>query len=112
MKIRRMGDMVLGVELEGNPKKPEPEHFRVMFPGGEVDLARLDDGSYWVHLRVNRPDDGWDPDRVFAKITDARLDILDKHAADCDPGDFANPKLYHVALHVKKEAQPCPNPKP
>lgn len=103
LKIEQMGEVVQGVRLFGNPQKPEPEHFRVCFPGGDVDLVRLDDGSYWIHLRVNRPDDGDDPDREFAKITDARLDVHGKHVAETKVGDFKHPGLYHVALKVKSE---------
>jgi hypothetical protein len=81
LKLRSMGDHVIGVELEGNPKKPEPEHFRVMFPGGDVDIVRTTDNDYWVHLRVDRPQDGDDPERTdWGRIVDARVDSLKQHA--------------------------------
>jgi len=82
LKLREMGDNVLGVELEGNPKKPEPVHFRVMFPGGDVDIARTTDNDYWVHLRVDRPEDGCDPERqAWGRLADARVDSLKQHAS-------------------------------
>ena len=40
LKIKKMGDAVLGVRLEGNPEKPEPIHFRVVLPFGDVDIVR------------------------------------------------------------------------
>jgi hypothetical protein len=102
LRVQEFSDSVQGVQLFGDKRRPEPEYFRLKFPGGDVDLSRLDDGSYWVHLRVNRPDDGGMPDeRVFAQIVDARLDVRGKHAAETDPGDFKHPGLYHVALRVK-----------
>lgn len=104
-KVQEFSDAVMGVELFGDRKRPEPEYFRVRFPGGDVDLSRLDDGSYWVHLRVDRPDDGGDPYREhgFARIVDARLDVRGKHAAETNAGDFNHPGLYHVALRVQKD---------
>ena len=102
LRVQQFSDYVHGVELFGDRKRPEPEYFRVRFPGGDVDLVRLDDGSYWVHVRVNRPDDGGNPqERIFAQITDARLDVRGKHAAETDAGDFKHPGLYHLAVRVQ-----------
>ena len=95
-----MGDNVLGVRLEGNPRKPEPDYFRVTFPGGDVDITRTTDNEYWIHVRVNRPADGDSPDREMARFVDARLDIQGKHATESDLGDFDHPDLYHVAVRV------------
>lgn len=39
LKIRSMGENALGVTLEGNPNKPEPIHFRVCSPGGDVETG-------------------------------------------------------------------------
>jgi len=98
-----MGDNVLGVTLEGNPKKPEPIHFRVVLPFGDVDIVRTTDNNYWVHVRTNRPDNGGDPHRVFGIFTNARLDIIGKHAAETDTGDFKDPNLYHCAVRIAPE---------
>ena len=95
-----MGDAVLGVELKGDPKNPEPIHFRVVLPFGDVDIVRCTDGSYWVHARINKEDDGLNPDRTFGKFVDARIDIIGKHASDCNAGDFNDPNMYHAAVKI------------
>ena len=60
LRVTAAGEKAQQVELRGDPRNPEPDHFRVVFPGGDVDLARCDDGSYWIHVRVDRPRDGGD----------------------------------------------------
>lgn len=41
--------------LRGDKKrKPEPAMHIIEFPGGAIELSRLDDGSYWAHIIVNR----------------------------------------------------------
>lgn len=35
-------------------RKPEPAMHIIEFPGGAVEVSRLDDGSYWAHIIVNR----------------------------------------------------------
>ena len=104
LQVERMGDVVQGIRLHGDPKvRPEPEHVRIVFPGGEVDVARTDDGSYWVHVSVNREEDVLTEAAEFAgQLVDARLDVRGKHAADCDAGDFTDPGLYHLAVRVTR----------
>uniref|UniRef100_A0A6M3IMG9 Uncharacterized protein n=1 Tax=viral metagenome TaxID=1070528 RepID=A0A6M3IMG9_9ZZZZ len=100
LKIKSMGTNVLGVVLEGNPKKTEPIHFRVVLPFGDVDIVRTTNNEYRIHTRINRPNDGDDPYRAFGKFTDARIDIIGKHAADCNAGDFKHPDMYHQAVRI------------
>lgn len=41
--------------LKGNKKaKPEAAEHIIEFPGGAIEVARLDDGTYWAHIIVNR----------------------------------------------------------
>jgi len=103
LKVKKMGDAVMGVELKGNPKNPEPIHFRVVLPFGNIDITRTTKGEYWVHTIVNRTDDGWDPFRTFGKFDDARLDIIGKHSSKVNKGDFNHPKLNHVALKLSND---------
>ena len=104
LKVQDMGTDVRGVKLKGDRRNPEPIHFRVMFPGGDVDIVRTTDDDYWIHIRVNHKDDGADPDRVLdAKITDARLDLLSKPVQQVDVGDFNDPSLYHLAVRITRD---------
>jgi hypothetical protein len=101
LKIVSMGTKVLGVRLEGNPKNPEPEHFRVTIPGATVDITRTTDNKYWVHVHVNHSGaNSWEPEEQEARIIEARLDINGMHAGQEDIGDFKNPGLYHLAVKV------------
>ena len=103
LKVINFGTDVQGVKLKGNPKNPEPESFRVQFPGGDVDVTRTTDNEYWVHIRVNRPGNSIDEEEPNGHITDARLDIVGKHASETKVGDFENPDLYHLAVRITKE---------
>ena len=103
LKIKPMGSHVLGVELEGNPNNPEPDEFRVMFPGGDISVVRCTDGSYWAHIRVDHKEhQGFIPDyHRDARISSARLDIVGKFPQETNLGDFKDPDLYHVALKIE-----------
>lgn len=103
LKLESFGTDCEGIRLKGNPKNPEPDHTRIAFPGGDVDVVRCTDGSYWVHIRVNHIDGDGDPDAVMAEITDARLDIIGRHTSDIDKGDFDADGLYHLAVRVSRE---------
>ena len=100
LKIKPMGTKALGVTLEGNPNKPEPEHFRVVLPFGDVDIVRCTDNTYWIHIRNNHPNDNSDPDRLMGKFIDGRIDLTTKHAVDCNAGDFGHPDMYHMAVRI------------
>jgi len=102
LRIEPMGTKVLGVRLLGDPSKPEPEYFRVVLPFGDVDIARMDDGSYWVHLRINQEGSHQTlaDDQLAGAFLDARLDVSSLHASDCNEGDFSHPDLEHVAMRV------------
>lgn len=106
LTVERMGDVVQGIRLRGNPQNPEPEHVRIVFPGGDVDVVRTQDGDYWVHIRVASPEEVLgEAAEVAGQLVDARLDVRGKHAGECDAGDFAHPELYHLAVRV--ERSPC-----
>lgn len=103
LKIKSMGDNVLGVKLEGNKAKPEPIHFRVVLPFGDVDIVRCSDDSYWVHTRINHKKDSFHgPHDIYGRFIDARIDVHGKHAADVNPGEFADPDAYHIAVKLDK----------
>ena len=106
LKITRFGTDAEGIELSGNPKSCEPDHVRIVFPGGWVEVTRATDGKnpdYWVHVGIRHPKDGMHVEGEFrtGKLDDARLDIHGMHSSDVDTGDFENPNLYHAAFRVK-----------
>jgi hypothetical protein len=103
VKVRDFGTDVQGIELKADPKHPEPEYFRVKIPGGDIDIVRTSDNSFWVHVRVNRPENSIDTEAPNGRIVDARLDINGKHTSETNVGDFENPDLYHLAVRVAKE---------
>ena len=107
LKVQDFGDKVQGVKLFGDRTDPEPESFRVAFPGGDVDVVRTTDDQYWIHIRVNTPERDMTPTipTVMGQIVDARLDITGKHAGDCDEGDFSHPGLYHLAVRIARKEQ-------
>lgn len=43
----------LTIHVNGDKRHPEPTHLIVKFPGGHIELARCQDGSYWAHLTGN-----------------------------------------------------------
>jgi hypothetical protein len=87
--------------MTGDPQNVEKPYYQIRFPGGHVCIARTSTNEYWAHVWVNhRESTSWDPDEVEGRIVDARLDISGKHASACDPGDFADPNLYHLAVKI------------
>jgi hypothetical protein len=106
LKITSFGQSAEGIALSGNPESGEPDHVRITFPGGCVEVTRATDGNnpdYWVHVLVNHPKDGMNVagETLNGKLVDGRLDIHGKHAADVNVGDFENPDVYHVAVRIK-----------
>jgi hypothetical protein len=114
LRVERFGETVQGVRLRGDPKVlAEPESFRVSFPGGDVDVVRCDDGSYWVHVRVDSAEDvKEEAAEVAGVVTDARVDYRERPtsgqlASDTYGGDttlhalsFSRPGPYHLAVRV------------
>lgn len=101
------GSDVARIYITGDQKNCEPAHVRIVFPGGNFEVVRATDGAdadYWVHIYVNRPNDGWfiPGETEVGKIVSARLDVIGKNASEARLGDFNNPNLNHVALRVRR----------
>jgi hypothetical protein len=107
LKAERLGENACGMTITGDARNQEPEHVRIHFPGGEVEVTRAADGpdaDYWIHVHVHHPksDAVAALGEAAAKITDARLDILGRHSSEVDVGEFENPDLYHLAVRVAR----------
>lgn len=104
LQIVDFGTEAQGIQLHGDPvRRPEPTHVRIAFPGGDVDVVRTTEGDYWIHARVNGPDDVQGQDeKVEGQLVDGRLDIRDRHTADVDQGEIEHPDLYHLAIRVAR----------
>lgn len=103
LKVESHGDAAQRVVLTGGDE--EPTYFRVCLPFGEVYLARLDDGSYWVHV-IPCDDDVDGDDLVPGQFMGARLDRGDCHASEVDIGDFEHPTMYHAAIRIGRKFPP------
>ena len=93
------------VVLSGDKRKPEPDSFRVEFPGGKVDIERCTDGSYWVHVLANEREktiyrEGPDSGTIYGRFSEARMHMNGKNTSEANLGDFENPGLYDVALRI------------
>lgn len=66
--------------LFGDPKqKIESATHIIEFPGGSVEVARCDDGSYWCHLEVNHGFGAGDSDGTTSaqgEVIGSRVDYL------------------------------------
>lgn len=105
LRVQSFGTNVLGVRLLGDKRQPEPEEFRVAFPGGSISVTRTTDGDYWAHVVVNHPGATFhDPDSPSGSIADGRVDVLGKHASESSAGDLGNPQAYHAAIRIEVDA--------
>lgn len=107
LKLESAGIDAVQVRLDGNPSKPEPIYVRTVFPGGEIEVVRAKSGSdsdYWVHLRVNHPDndDVVMRDVQESRITDARIDRKGHHTKLGEAGIIGDTDVYHVAVRVTR----------
>jgi len=88
-------------ELFGDPAiKPEKPHTIVGFPGGDVEIARTEDGDYWVHVAVRKQTDG----TPSAKIVRARIDPEGRYADEANTamnGEIDQGDVEHIAFLVR-----------
>lgn len=50
--------------IRGNKQNPEPTLHVIQFPGGQVEVSRCSDGTYFTHIHVNES----------ANVVDSRVD--------------------------------------
>lgn len=92
--------------LLGDPEvRPEKPYTIITFPGGSVEIARCEDGRYWIHAAV-RGDDA--EGRAPGRIVDARMDFDGRYE---DEGNAALRRAVeagdcnHVAFLVEPGAR-------
>lgn len=93
--------------LKGDKKrKPEPAQHIIEFPGGAVEVSRLDDGSYWAHIIVNREYalDGMDGTKgAIGTVVGSRIDWAERRLESIPQiPDGAN--LTQIAVRIMPEA--------
>ncbi len=69
--------------LHGDKKrKPEPATHIIEFPGGAVEVSRLDDGTYWAHIILNQgqalADLGEGHGSAVGEVIDSRVDWAER----------------------------------
>ena len=82
--------------FKGDVKHPEPALGVIKFPGGEVEVSRTSDGSYWAHLSVD--DD--------ATLEDSRVDYRYQMApenAEHIPSIPGEEYIQKLAIRVRGE---------
>ena len=77
-KSYQIADAPKRITLRGDKtKKPEPAQHIIEWPGGAVEVSRLDDGSYWAHIIINTEPGIDDCEGLVAcasEVVDSRID--------------------------------------
>lgn len=94
--------------LKGDKKsKTEPGQHIIEFPGGAVEVARLEDGSYWAHIIVNRKQAiaALAPGMLSAlgTVVDSRVDWHERRVEDI-PRLPEGANLTQIAVRIMPEA--------
>ena len=91
-------------ELKGDKKrKAEPATHIIEFPGGAIELSRLDDGSYWAHILVNRtqPHVGSKgTSAAYGNVVDSRVDWAERRL-EAIPGLPDLARLTQIAVLIR-----------
>ncbi len=86
--------------LFGNKEvKPEKPYTIIGFPGGGVEIARCEDGRYWVHVAVHERT----PEDPAGTITGARIDADGRYTDEANEllqGEVAKGDITHIAFLV------------
>ncbi len=92
--------------LRGDKRRPDPGTHISEFPGGAIELARLDDGTYWVHIIVNRGQalpgvvDGLKS--AHGEVVDSRIDWAERRLEDI-PHLPEEANLTQLAVRIRPQ---------
>lgn len=92
--------------LRGDKKrKAEPATHIIEFPGGSVEVSRLEDGSYWAHIIVNRKWADKSQSGLYAalgSVQSSRIDWQERRLEEIpELPDAAH--LTQIAVHIRPE---------
>lgn len=94
--------------LKGDKKrKPEPAMHIIEFPGGAIELSRLDDGSYWAHIIINRAQalEGMKgTNGALGKVVASRIDWHERRL-EAIPSLPDEANLTQIAIRIMPEAE-------
>ncbi|KQS55943.1 hypothetical protein ASG17_07785 [Brevundimonas sp. Leaf363] len=96
--------------LLGDPDiKPEKPHTIIGFPGGDVEIARTEDGDYWIHVAVRTDHRGDGEPKGAGQIIRARIDASGRYsdAANAALNDeIEEGAVEHIAFLVRPGFKP------
>lgn len=88
-----VSDDALTIIVEGDKRNPEPMHLIIKFPGGNIELARCSDGSYWAHTVAENS----------SNIINSRIDY--EHGASVSVASLPDAdKVHKLSLRIAKGA--------
>lgn len=93
------------VLIRGNVRNPEPATVVVKFPGGNIEVSRCSDGTYWAHFQ-RCLDTNEEIEQVAGEIVDSRVDFTPE-AWQRDPRTPALPAhadIQHIAVRIARAA--------
>lgn len=94
--------------LKGDKRKPEAAQHIIEFPGGAVEVSRLDDGNYWAHIIINRgqalatlmPGLGG----ALGAVVSSRIDWHERRLEDI-PGVPDQANLTQIAVLIRPDTE-------
>lgn len=96
--------------LRGDKRRPESAQHIIEFPGGAIELSRLEDGSYWAHIIVNRSQAVSGQRGSFAAlgvVADSRIDWAERRLENI-PGLPDEANLTQIAVRIVPEFPATP----
>ena len=94
------------VLLGDKQRRPESATHIIEFPGGAIEVSRLDDGCYWAHIIVHRGHvTPADRGRMGArgKVINSRVDWAERDRLADIPGLPDEANLTQIAVLIRPE---------
>lgn len=93
----------VAIHVKGDIKNPEPSSAMIIFPGGNVEVSRCSDGSYWVHIKRN-VEKCHATGNPAGEIIDSRIDYTPEAWVKNPsiPPIPAHEDIQHIAVRIEK----------